>query len=355
MSLPITSWLRAFFSLQTHATESRGSIEITTDDDEIVRWPRTTGSDAVAIAAVIDPILRAEPIRFGGGGLRLRWRMVVDALEDFALRSPDEPFAENQAFWRTLPAVFIYLHTINVPLPDPRIWDALAAQFRSPIDLRNIGPSGDGPFVHFDGIKTYDDLYRAQYKYLRDKRGADETAPPPGYPGVSFPIPRTTNADVLQLATYWSNARAKVKDVKNFTDETPKWKLIVADVDKLAKAAPPDLIYARNNEFWRRMKELAIQVAVSDEAPTKWDMVVESVKDSVKNLPENLGAGAKKLGSEVAELAAGAAHAVGKIANEAGKGAFAGFGTPLLIGAGLLGVFLISRNRDRPSRPSREA
>ncbi|MBA3538195.1 MAG: hypothetical protein H0T79_01065 [Deltaproteobacteria bacterium] len=36
------------------------------------------------------------------------------------------------------------------------------------------------------------------------------------------------------------------------------------------------------------------------------------------------GTGAKKLGSEVAELAAGAAHAVGKIANEAGKGAFAG-------------------------------
>ena len=40
------------------------------------------------------------------------------------------------------------------------------------------------------------------------------------------------------------------------------------------------------------------------------------------------------------------AHAVGKVANDAGKGLFAGFGTPLLIGAGLIGLFLITRSRD---------
>ncbi len=48
---------------------------------------------------------------------------------------------------------------------------------------------------------------------------------------MSFPIPRTTNADVLQLATYWSNARAKVKNVAGFTDATAKWKAVVAEVD----------------------------------------------------------------------------------------------------------------------------
>ena len=71
------------------------------------------------------------------------------------------------------------------------------------------------------------------------------------------------------------------------------------------------------------------------------DPAVASVKDSVAHLPETLGAAASKAG----ELVADAAHAVGKVANEAGKGLFAGFGTPLLIGGGLLGLFLISRSR----------
>ena len=48
------------------------------------------------------------------------------------------------------------------------------------------------------------------------------------------------------------------------------------------------------------------------------------------------------------DLAGGAAQAIGKVANEAGKGLFSGFGTPLLIGAGLVGLFLISRSgRDK--------
>ena len=63
------------------------------------------------------------------------------------------------------------------------------------------------------------------------------------------------------------------------------------------------------------------------------------MKDSVTHLPENLGHAASK----TAEFVEEATHAVGKIAGEAGKGLFSGLGAPLLIGAGLLGVFLISR------------
>ena len=47
------------------------------------------------------------------------------------------------------------------------------------------------------------------------------------------------------------------------------------------------------------------------------------------------------------DLVAGAAHAAGHIVNEAGKGLFGGLGTPLLIGGGLLGVFLLARSRGR--------
>jgi hypothetical protein len=118
-----------------------------------------------------------------------------------------------------------------------------------------------------------------------------------------------------------------------------KWKTAIADVDKLAKPGKPDGVYPKNTEFWRHAFEVAVQVAIGDESPSKWDLVVESVKDSVTHLPENLGHAASK-GAELIETAA---HAVGKIAGEAGKGLFSGLGAPLLIGAGLLGVFLISR------------
>ena len=38
---------------------------------------------------------------------------------------------------------------------------------------------------------------------------------------------------------------------------------------------------------------------------------------------------------------------VTEFANEAGRGLFSGFGGPLLVGAGLLGLFLISRSRSK--------
>ena len=92
----------------------------------------------------------------------------------------------------------------------------------------------------------------------------------------------------------------------------------------------------KNNGFWRDLlARRAIQVSAADEAPSKWDIYVESFKDAVKNLPENIAAGASHVASSVASVAGDVAHGVGKVANEAGKGLFSGFGTPLLIGGGL--------------------
>jgi hypothetical protein len=115
----------------------------------------------------------------------------------------------------------------------------------------------------------------------------------------------------------------------------------MADVDAVARKGDPNALYPKNNAFWRALQQTAIHVAVADEAPSKTDMAIEAVKDSIKNLPENIKAGANAVSNAVADVA----HGAGKIANEAGKGLFAGFGTPLLVGAGLVGLFLISRNR----------
>jgi len=345
MSIAITTWLRAFFALQASAMESRGFIEIDAGTETAARWPRTTGHDVIAIAAVVDPYLREQPLRFGGHGLARRWRAVAEDLEQLALGEPRGEYAENRSFWNTLPAVFVYLHSQGAQLPPPEVWDALVAVLQDHSELRNVGPKGDGPFKHFPNVKTFDDLYMEQYKYLLDLRGFDELDPEPGMGGRKRKIPRSTNADVVALADYWSKQFADVKQVFGHADAMQRWKRALADVDQLARKADPNAVYPKNNAFWRDLKQTAVHIAVADEAPSKGDVALDAIKTSVKNLPDNIATGAKAVVGALSEAAGDIAHGVGKVANEAGKGLFSGFGGPLLVGAGLLGLFLISRNR----------
>ena len=348
MSIQINNWLRAYFALQSTAMESRGFVEINAGEDEAQRWPRTIGADVISIAALVDPIMRDQPLRFGGHGLARRWRACIDDLEQHALVLPHAVYTENRSFWNTLPAICVYLHSQGATLPPPVFWDALIAQLSEPIELRNVGPKGDGPFKHFDNVKTFDDLYIEQFKYLKQLRGVDDLVPEPGMIGAKKQIPRTTNGDVVLLADYWGRQLADVKEVFGHAGVEQRWKEAKADVDAIARKGDPNVVYPKNNGFWRTVFNTAVHVAVADEAPSKWDMAKDSLKDSITHLPENLKAGAKAVVGEVAEIAGGAAHAIGKVANEAGKGLFSGFGTPLLIGAGLIGLFLISRSgRDK--------
>jgi hypothetical protein len=125
-SFPITSWLRAFFALQEHAMDGRDVIEIPDGDEDVIRWPRTDAADVSAIVAVLDPIVRNQPLRFGGHGLGRRWRGSIDAL---AHHAPAAEYADNRTFWRALPAVCVYLHSQTVPLPSADVWNALLARF----------------------------------------------------------------------------------------------------------------------------------------------------------------------------------------------------------------------------------
>ncbi len=199
-------------------------------------------------------------------------------------------------------------------------------------------------------MKTFSDLYNAQFKYLREQRGFDEVELPTPYDansygmgGVKKKIPRTTNTDVLALAGYWGKELENVKEVIGHEGDREAMEAR----DRRRRRSSPCTAATRrrstpkNNAFWRACSDTAIHVSVADEAPSKWDMAKAALKDSITHLPENLEHGA----SAVAKLVASAAHAVGKVANEAGKGLFAGFGTPLLIGGGLIGLFLITRNR----------
>jgi len=102
-------------------------------------------------------------------------------------------------------------------------------------------------------------------------------------------------------------------------------------------------VYEKNNQFWHELSQTAVHVSVADEAPSKWDMAVDSLKYGVTHLPDTLS----HVAGKGADVVAGAAHTAGRIVNEAGRGLFGGLGTPLMIGGGLLGVYLLTRSRDR--------
>lgn len=337
---PIESWQHAYISLQQAANDSRGVELGGGPDPAAARWPRTIGADVVAIAALVEPVLQRVPYGFGGQALARRWIATTLEIERNALRAPRAVYAANRSFWNTLSAACVYLDSVGAPVPQPAIWSALIGQLSDNLIARNAGPSADGPFKHFEGIKTFDDLYTAQLKHLRDLRGSDDVDPDPGMTGGRRPIPRSTNGDVVLLADYWSQQLANVKRVMGADGVEQRWKAALVDVDSIARTGDPNAVYPKNNTFWRALQSTAIHVAVADEAPSATDLMIDSLKDSIVHLPENLKAGATAIASAAGSVAEG----VGHVAHEAGKGLFSGFGTPLLVGAGLVGLFLLSRS-----------
>ncbi|HWO21282.1 MAG TPA: hypothetical protein VNO30_21090 [Kofleriaceae bacterium] len=327
------------------AESLRGSIELHPGTPERQRWPRTTGADVITIAAVIDPHVRLLPRGFGTLALQRRWHACMDDIERLALGTLGETYPENRALWSCLAAVFAHLASVDAPLPDPAMWSVLIAElgFALAVTVRNIGPKGDSPIKQFDGVKTYHELYLKLYNYLRELRGADRMKPEADMLGSERPIPRTTNADVIALADYWTKQLGKVKKVYGHDDIVARWKAALVDVDQLARKGDPNAVYAKNNGFWRTLAMTARQISVADEAPDKWDIILESFKHSITHLPENLKAGAKAIASGAAEVAGSVAEGAGRVVNQAAKGVFGGFGVPFLVGGGLLGLFLISR------------
>lgn len=348
MSIFIHDWTAAYVVLKDRAEEERGYIELHPGAGELERWPRTTGADVIAIAALVD--LAMLDLRANGDALDLvrRWEACLTAIGRHALARPGEPYRENRALWRCLARIFVHLESIDAPLPDPAMWNVLLDELGHVLSLRN-GPKGDGPFKPFAEATSFTDLYIAQNKHLLETRGSDErdvepAASPFGPYGMrygSMRIPRATNADVIALVDYWNRQLADAKEITGRDGVERGWKAALVDVDAIARKGDPAALYTKSNAFWRELKETALHVDVAEGTPSKWDMAIDSVQESIKKLPDRIAGGAKK----AAEVAGDIARGAGKIANQAGQGLFSGLGVPLLIGGGLLGAFLIARSR----------
>lgn len=338
----IHTWLRAFFAMEHTASEARGTIEIIADD-EAIRWPRTIGADVISIAAVVDLAIR-EYTHDEAHDVHARWRSAVHEIEHRALPEPRSPYDGSREFWAALSGACIYLHSRGATLPPAFVWDALLAQLGERLDARNAGPSGSTPFKQFDGVKTFDDLFIAQRAYLTQLRGVDQMDAESGMTGAKKPIPRSTNGDVVTLADYWTKQLGRVKRVFGADGVEKNWRAALVDVDAIARKGDPSALYTKNNAFWRVLQQTAIHVAVADEAPSQTDLMLDALKQSLTDLPANIKAGAKAVVEGASDIAGSVAHGVGHVAQEAGKGLFGGFGVPLLVGGGLVGLFLLTRS-----------
>jgi hypothetical protein len=336
--MTISTWLDGYLALRHRAFADRGSIEL----PDGTRWPRTTGEQVAAIAATFTPAVRAHAVP----RIVRQWRSALADIERNAFEDLHDTYVHNRTFWATLENVALHLDGLSLRPPTMRAWNALLPIISTETP-RNVP---DGPFKHFDNVRTYDELANEQYKYLLGLRGFDELDPPPydessyGSLGPKKKIPRSTNLDVLSLAGYWGKQLEDVKEVFGHAGIEKRWNLLMKDVAKHALYGNPTLVYPENNRFWRCLWDTAVHIAVADEAPSKWDMAKDAIKDSVVNLPNTI----KTVAGKGADAIADTAQAAGRVVNAAGKGLFSGAGTPILIGVGVLGaVLLLRRGRSR--------
>jgi hypothetical protein len=276
-----SAWDDAFHDLRLHAIRHRGMLTTLAElpgpirDSRSPGWPRTRGSDVLAIAAVVDPILRAIAPEAGGHAIDQQWRSCASDLVMFALETPGHEYTQNRAFWGTLGRVAAYLATIDAPVPDT-LWRALFAE------IAGHRHHGVGRVVHDDylGVKanSYDQLWQAQKDRLAHVRGAELHEPTGDMRGSAIAIPHTMLTDVLHLAGFWSDALAGIEHkplavsraaakVLGLGSIMRRWQTAVAEVNAYAEFGDPEAEFPDNHAFWRAAGALAKTLAVLDEAP----------------------------------------------------------------------------------------
>lgn len=345
--MTILGWNDLYYQLWTQAAQSRGTVtNISTplsagDAASATReWPRTNGADALAIAALVDPVLAAVALRPGGYGVTRLWQSAVIDLESVALFDPAAEYRFNPAFWAALLAVASYLDTLQAPMPDIDALETILDGLWAPAPYRNAGEN-----IKTVTESTAEKMWATQRKELTTIRGSDVHE----FPGAgSLQVPRSTNADVARLADYWAGqfSSALVRMIFNGSANTmglegqqKRWSDILSDVDKYARQGKPGDVYPKNNEFWHETNGLAVNLASWGEVPTRFELAADATAKAVVDLPGRL-----------VDAAAAAAKAAGNAAKEIGAGFLSGFGKPLLIGGaavvGLLVVLRLTRGKE---------
>lgn len=343
--IPIRDWSDGFSALKHHVERSRGAIESDICAGDWERWPRSTASDALVIAAFLHPHMLEVVKGHETHGAWRRWVACVRHLVRFTLQKPHDEYPENRHFWAEVLRACVHLSTHSAPLPSQDEWEEL---FTDVSCSRRNGLPKDVPFGPFSGISTFKDLYVTQVQYLQRARGMDRMEPEPGMTGGTKQIPRSTNADVKKLTEFWSRQFESVQKIIGHDGMAERWNAMVREVDQLTAGASPDAVFAKNNAFWRALNALSTHVSVADQAPSKAEQLAESIKDSAANLPGTLTGAAKAVGGGISDAASAAAGGIGKVAGGLFGGFLSSAGGPLaIVGGGVLGIALLLRGRSR--------
>jgi hypothetical protein len=209
------------------------------------------------------------------------------------------------------------------------------------IELRDNGQ------LHIKDIADPLDLWLATRRFFSEKRKVLTGA-------YGWTYPETTNGDVRQLVKVWDGVHAKLwrSDLARAGQFRAQWKEAKSAVDVATAGADPAAPFAENERFWLRWtKRQGIYLSTVRDAPSKWEMVVDSVKTSISQLPENLKTGAAAIADTGASVAGKAGQVVAAPVRGVFSGLFGKLGTPLLIGATVVaGIVVVPRLL--PQRPA---
>ena len=211
------------------------------------------------------------------------WREVMGQVERYAKHAPDaDTYPLNAEFWTALLLLTTQSDACGAP-PTPWAFHVHPTRHRP----RNVAAVDTGATLDFPAAKTWDEAAKMQRDAFAQLRGEDAITG-----RLIGRVPRTTIADVRQLAAYWQNGLARVGE-RHWADISSRhvierWKAAVAEVDRIPLNADPNAVYARNVDFWEALITIAIQVAVTNEAPTRWQLVKEATKQAIADLPHTL-------------------------------------------------------------------
>ena len=212
----------------------------------------------------------------------LCWRQVLHrVMQDAIHASALDTCTHNVEFWNVL--VLLTMHS-DASDEKPTPWTCRVPCGR---DHRNAQAVDTGPTLDFPAAKTWDEAAQMQRDTFSKLRSEDLVTG-----RLIHRVPRTTIADVRQLAAYWASSLAKVGEHSSadisYKRVLRRWKDAVAEVDRIPPNADPASVYEHNTDFWEAVLTIAIQIAVTAEAPTRWTLVKEATKQAIAELPNTL-------------------------------------------------------------------
>jgi hypothetical protein len=210
------------------------------------------------------------------------WREVLLRVRQVATGAPtQEIYAHNSEFWSALLLLTTQSDACDES-PAPWAFNA-PGWYRL---ARNSAVVDTGPSLDFPAAKSWDEAAQMQRDAFSKLRGEDLVS------GLISRIPRTTIADVRQLGAYWIAGLAKAGEHHDadvsYRHVIERWKAATAEVARIPRDADPESVYAHNTEFWTALMTIAIQIAVTAEAPTRWTLAKQAIAHGIANLPQTL-------------------------------------------------------------------